>query len=145
MARGTRRTTNYGGDLRNAGGTAVSEQRLRPDGTIVNRNDFVGNPIHRVDMRMQKRIGLGGNRSIAGVFEVFNLFNHENYGHLHDAGEQRELRTAVIQQQPGLPGADAAARLPVRLLVGSPQPGCGSRSATVGAATRVREKNGPEA
>jgi hypothetical protein len=40
----------------------------------------VSDPIHRVDMRVQKRIGLGGNRSIAGVFEVFNLFNHENYG-----------------------------------------------------------------
>ena len=77
---GTRRTTTYGGDLRNVGGTAVSEQRLRPDGTIVARNDFVGDPIHRIDLRLQKRIGLGGGRSIAGVFEVFNLFNHENYG-----------------------------------------------------------------
>ena len=77
---GTRRTTSYGGDLRNVGGTAVSEQRLRPDGTIVPRNDFVSDPIHRVDMRVQKRIGLGGNRSIAGFVEVFNLFNHENYG-----------------------------------------------------------------
>ena len=77
---GTRRTTTYGGDLRNAGGTAVSEQRLRPDGTIVPRNGFVGDPIHRVDMRLQKKIALGANRSIAGVVEVFNLLNHENYG-----------------------------------------------------------------
>jgi hypothetical protein len=77
---GTRRTTSYGGDLRNVGGTAVSEQRLRPDGTIVPRNNLVGYPIHRVDMRLQKKVGLGGNRSIAGVLEVFNLLNHENYG-----------------------------------------------------------------
>jgi len=77
---GTRRTTTYGGDLRNAGGTSVSEQRLRPDGTIVPRNGLVGDPIHRVDMRLQKKVGLGGNRSIAGVVEVFNLLNHENYG-----------------------------------------------------------------
>ena len=77
---GTRRSTTYGGDLRNAGGTAVSEQRLRPDGTIVPRNNFVGDPIHRVDMRVQKRIGLGGGRSLAGFLEVFNAFNHENYG-----------------------------------------------------------------
>ena len=41
---GVRRSTTYGGDLRNLGGTAVSEQRLRPDGTIVPRNDFVGRP-----------------------------------------------------------------------------------------------------
>ena len=55
-------------------------QRLRPDGTIVPRNDFVGDPIHRVDMRLQKRFNLGGPRSVAGFVEVFNAFNHENYG-----------------------------------------------------------------
>jgi hypothetical protein len=77
---GTRRTTTYGGDLRNVGGNSVSQQRLRPDGTIVPRNGLVGDPIHRVDMRLQKKIGLGGNRSIAGVVEVFNLLNHANYG-----------------------------------------------------------------
>ena len=37
-------------------GAGVSEQRLRPDGTIVPRNGFVGDPIHRVDMRLQKKI-----------------------------------------------------------------------------------------
>ena len=51
-----------------------------PDGTIVPRNNFVGDPIHRVDMRVQKRISLGGGRSLAGFLEVFNVFNHENYG-----------------------------------------------------------------
>jgi hypothetical protein len=77
---GTRRTTTYGGDLRNAGGNSASQQRLRPDGSIVQRNALVGDPIHRVDIRLQKRVGLGGNRSIAGVVDVFNLLNHENYG-----------------------------------------------------------------
>jgi hypothetical protein len=77
---GTRRTTTYGGDLRNVGGNSASQQRLRPDGTIVPRNGLVGDPIHRVDLRLQKKIGLGANRSIAGVIEVFNLLNHENYG-----------------------------------------------------------------
>jgi carboxypeptidase family protein len=77
---GVRRSTTYGGDLRNVGGTGISEQRLRPDGTIVPRNDFVGDPIHRVDMRVQKRINLGHGRSVSGFLEAFNLFNHENYG-----------------------------------------------------------------
>lgn len=76
---GQRRSTTYGGDLRNLGGPVVSEQRLRPDGTIVPRNNFVGTPIHRVDMRVQKRINIG-RRSVAGFVEAFNLFNYENYG-----------------------------------------------------------------
>ena len=74
---GVRRSTTYGGDLRNAG---VSQQRLRPDGTIVARNAFVGRPIHRVDLRLQQRVRLGGNRSVSGFLEVFNAFNHANYG-----------------------------------------------------------------
>jgi hypothetical protein len=77
---GVRRSTTYGGDLRNVGGTGISEQRLRPDGTIVPRNSFVGDPIHRVDVRLQKRINLGRGRSVSGFVEAFNLFNHENYG-----------------------------------------------------------------
>ena len=29
---------------------------------------------------MQKRISLGGRRSLEGLVEAFNLFNHKNYG-----------------------------------------------------------------
>ena len=54
--------------------------RLRADGSIVPRNNLVGRPLHRVDMRLQKRISLHGRRSIDGLFEVFNVFNHANYG-----------------------------------------------------------------
>jgi hypothetical protein len=74
---GVRRATTYGGDLRNAG---VSTQRLRPDGTIVPRNNFVGAPLHRVDLRFQQRFNLGGERFVTGFLEVFNAFNHANYG-----------------------------------------------------------------
>jgi hypothetical protein len=75
---GERRGTSYGGDRRNQG--AGGSARLRPDNTIVPRNNFVGDPIHRVDMRLQKRLSLGGRRSIDGQLEVFNVFNHENFG-----------------------------------------------------------------
>jgi hypothetical protein len=54
--------------------------RLRPDGTVVPRNNFVGKPIHRVDFRIQRRFGLGGRRAVDGIMEVYNLFNHENFG-----------------------------------------------------------------
>ena len=30
--------------------------------------------------RLQKRLSLGGSRQIDGMFEVFNLFKHANYG-----------------------------------------------------------------
>src|SRR5262249_26279388 len=47
---------------------------------LLDRAQFVGKAIHRVDMRLQKRISLGGKRNIDGMLEVFNVFNHANYG-----------------------------------------------------------------
>jgi hypothetical protein len=75
---GERFSTSYGADLRNlqVGGSL----RLRPNGTIAPRAGLVGRPIHRVDLRLQQRVALGGKRSIAPMLEIFNLFNHENYG-----------------------------------------------------------------
>ena len=75
---GERRGTDTGDDNRNEGNQ--SEERLRRDGTIVDRNSFVGDPIHRVDMRLQQRIPLGGSVAVDGMFEVFNLLNHNNFG-----------------------------------------------------------------
>ena len=54
--------------------------RLRADGSIVPRNEFVGDPIHRVDLRLQQRIPLGSRLRVDGIFELFNVFNHANYG-----------------------------------------------------------------
>jgi hypothetical protein len=68
---GQRFATTYGGGDRT---------RVRPDGSIVPRNNFVGLPIHRVDARIQRRVGLGGRRGVDGILEVYNLFNHANYG-----------------------------------------------------------------
>ena len=76
---GLRYGTIYGADLRDEGGVFVT-RRLRPDGTLVPRNDFVGDPVHRVDLRLQQRIPLGGGVSLDGIFEVFNLLNHANFG-----------------------------------------------------------------
>jgi hypothetical protein len=75
---GERLITSYGGDLRNVGSGTTG--RLRPDGSVSPRNDLVGQPLHRVDLRIQKRFALGGRATIDGMVEVFNLFNHENYG-----------------------------------------------------------------
>jgi hypothetical protein len=74
---GARFLTSSGVDRRDQ---QMGDQRVLADGSIMPRNSLVGKPIHRVDMRVQKRIALGGHRSIDGLFEVFNLFNHVNYG-----------------------------------------------------------------
>ena len=75
---GERRSTSYGGDVRNEG--VASSARLRPNGTIAPRNNLVGDPIHRIDVRAQHRTRLGGTRTIDALVEVYNLFNRANYG-----------------------------------------------------------------
>jgi len=51
-----------------------------PDGTIIPRESFVGDPIHRVELRLLQRIPLKGRANLAGSLEIFNLFNRKNYG-----------------------------------------------------------------
>ena len=76
---GERFSTSYGGDLRDqVAGTELG--RLRPNGTIVPRNQLVGDPIHRVDMRLQKRFRFFNRASADGMLELFNVLNHANYG-----------------------------------------------------------------
>jgi hypothetical protein len=58
----------------------ASVDRMRLDGTIIPRQSFVGEPIHRVEMRVQQRVPIGNRASIAGFAEVFNVFNHDNFG-----------------------------------------------------------------
>ena len=41
---------------------------------------FVGDPIHRVDLRIQRRFPLRSRAGIDGMLEVFNLFDRANYG-----------------------------------------------------------------
>ena len=76
---GSRMATRYGSDVRDVGFNLMATQRLRPDGSIIPRNNVVGLPIHRVDMRVQKAIAIG-HRSLAGIVDVFNVFNRANYG-----------------------------------------------------------------
>ena len=69
------------GDVnRDLGAWADSGLRYREDGTIIPRNTFVGEPIHRVDLRLQQRIPLFGRVSVDGIFEVFNMFDRANFG-----------------------------------------------------------------
>jgi hypothetical protein len=76
---GERYETNYGGDVRDYGSPDGSA-RLRPDGTIVPRNDLVGDSVNRTDLRLQKRFTFGRRMSADGIVEVHNLFDQGNYG-----------------------------------------------------------------
>jgi len=76
---GQRMATKYGSDVRDVGFSLMAQQRLRPDGSIIPRNNFVGLPLHRVDMRLQKQFTMG-RRTLAGIVDVFNLLDHTNYG-----------------------------------------------------------------
>jgi hypothetical protein len=58
----------------------TSVDRLRQDGTIIPREAFVFDPIHRVDLRLQERVPLQSHATIGGYVEVFNVFNRANYG-----------------------------------------------------------------
>ncbi len=49
-------------------------------GDTIARNALQGLPLHKVDVRLTKDIKLVGSAKIALIGEVYNLFNHHNYG-----------------------------------------------------------------
>jgi hypothetical protein len=49
-------------------------------GTVIPRNALRGLPLHKVDLRLTKDVRLGGSAKATLIAEVFNLFNHANYG-----------------------------------------------------------------
>jgi len=46
----------------------------------VPRNALAGLPLHKVDLRVSKDVKLAGSTKLAAIAEVFNVFNHANYG-----------------------------------------------------------------
>ena len=48
-------------------------------GDRVPRNALRGDPLHKVDLRATKTVRIGGMQ-VQGIAEVFNAFNHANYG-----------------------------------------------------------------
>jgi hypothetical protein len=78
---GQRLSNDCGGDLRDVGSTSGHYvPRLCEDGRIAERNSFVMDPVHRVDVRFQQGVPLPGGARLEGVLEVFNLFNRANFG-----------------------------------------------------------------
>jgi hypothetical protein len=74
----------WGGDERQTGGDF--SQRLRENGTIVPRNQFIQPAENRVDLRLQQRIPLGGRARIDLIADAINLFNAENFTLITEEG-----------------------------------------------------------
>ena len=49
-------------------------------GETIPRNALQGLPLHKVDLRLTKDIAIKGTSKISLIGEVYNLFNHHNYG-----------------------------------------------------------------
>lgn len=58
-----------------------------PGFTNIRRNSLRGEPIHRMDWRASKSVGITEHMRVTGIFEVFNVLNYQNYGtYLTNAG-----------------------------------------------------------
>ena len=102
---GMRFATTAGTDRRQEGGSG--ENRLRADGSIVPRNNLLGRPLHRVDLRLQKGIQFSKKLKVDGMVEIYNAFNHQNYG---------SYTTNLDNARYGLPAANAALAYQPRMM-----------------------------
>lgn len=80
----TRNTNRYNPGPARAVPENVRDRFDGPDtigaGEVVPRNALKGEPLHKVDVRVSKDVSLGGGVRLTGIAEVFNLFNHANFG-----------------------------------------------------------------
>ena len=100
---GARAALTYGVDLSNSG---YKSTRLQPDPfgsvpctaagalcSLVARNDFVNDAVQRVDIKVARPVQIG-RYSVEASFEVFNLFNAQNFA---------SFTTALASPNFGLP------------------------------------------
>jgi hypothetical protein len=74
----------WGGDERQTNGDF--SMRLRPDGTIVARNEFIQPAENRVDLRLQQGIPLGNRVRLDLIVDAINVFNTENFTLITEEG-----------------------------------------------------------
>jgi hypothetical protein len=49
-------------------------------GAVIPRDALEGLPLHKVDLRLTQDIKMAGSTRLSLIAEVYNLFNHHNYG-----------------------------------------------------------------
>ena len=69
-------------------------------GDTIPRNALVGLPLHKVDLRLTKDVKLVGSTKISLIGEVYNLFNHHNYGNYNLALSATAPATTALFGQP---------------------------------------------
>jgi hypothetical protein len=69
-------------------------------GDVIPRDALVGLPLHKVDLRLTKDIKLAGTTKISLIGEVYNLFNHHNYGSYNTTLSSTAAATTALFGQP---------------------------------------------
>jgi hypothetical protein len=69
-------------------------------GETIPRNALQGLPLHKVDLRVTKDIAIKGTTKISVIGEVYNLFNHHNYGSYNVNLNATALATTALFGQP---------------------------------------------
>jgi hypothetical protein len=54
-------------------------RRVRADYSVLDRNTFLGDPWHKMDMRLSKDFRISGDLKLTGIAEIFNVFNYERF------------------------------------------------------------------
>ena len=69
-------------------------------GETIPRNALIGLPLHKVDIRVTKDIKLVGTTKVSLIAEVFNLFDHHNYGSYNTLLSATAAGTTAVFGQP---------------------------------------------
>jgi hypothetical protein len=97
-------TSGSGVDVLATGSSSAATSRLRADGTIIPRNDFDIPSLQRVDLRLQRTFQIAHKAAVEGIVEVFNVFNHPNYGSFNlvenNANYKKPVDNTNIAYQP---------------------------------------------
>jgi Carboxypeptidase regulatory-like domain len=83
---------------------AVAERFNGPavitSGMVIPRNALEGLPLHKVDLRLTKDFKIHGSLKASLIGEVFNLFNHANYGSYNTSLSPTNAATTALFGSP---------------------------------------------
>ncbi len=71
-----------------------------PSGYTIARNALQGLPLHKVDLRLTKDFQVVGSMKVSLIGEVYNLFNHHNYGSYNTSLSATAPATTALFGQP---------------------------------------------
>lgn len=69
-------------------------------GGAIPRNALAGLPLHKVDLRLTKDIAIAGTAKVSLIAEVYNLFNHHNYGSYNTSLSSTSAATTALFGRP---------------------------------------------